>query len=199
MCDLYAYERWAVLIISSDLAFNSILYRENKISEKFYSKKSLLKLSLTNNKMIIIISSFIGLILKIIFSNLYNSSNSIRTIFNKEERKLVDTNKYTLTKSKIRNIIKRIEDNINSSRIRIIIVLIINLLILIFFWFYASLFCFLFKETQYSWLINGMMSIILRIIIIVLSCFFFSIIYKISIWYNLEYLYDLSLVIYNYI
>ena len=45
-------------------------------------------------------------------------------------------------------------------KIKIAIFIVMEFLLMIFFWYYVSLFCAVYKETQESWLIDSLLSLL---------------------------------------
>ena len=74
---------------SCDLAFNTIFFTNENISEKYHYKgENLFLFSLVNNLIQSIISSFVGLILVNTFQHLIDFRADLENIFRKEEKKM---------------------------------------------------------------------------------------------------------------
>ena len=168
-------------LISSDIALNAIFYTADKITDYYYSNKSLILLSFTNNITIIIIVLFIGLFLKIFSLHLVNSSKEIRNLFAEEEDKLKKNPRYIVPVEKKKEIILQIKRIIKKFKKKVIIFYIIEFIIMLFYWYYVTIFCYIYNKTVKSWLINIIITIILRFIIDIFLFALISFLYRRSI------------------
>ena len=83
-----------IFITSSDLALNALFYFDDKISEKYKYAQNLFLFAFNSNITIILLSTLIGFIFMTLFTNLSNSTNSIREVFRQEEEKIKKNKKY---------------------------------------------------------------------------------------------------------
>jgi hypothetical protein len=103
-------------LLSSDLALNAIFYTDDKITEFYYSNKSLILVPFTNNITVVIIVLLIGLFLKIVSLHLVNSSREIRNTFREEEDKIKKNPKHIVSIEKKKEIILKIKRIIKKFR-----------------------------------------------------------------------------------
>ena len=187
-----------IFIISSDLALNAIFYLDDKISEKYKYAKNIFLFAFNNNLTVILLSTLIGFIFLTLFTKLSNSTNSIREIFKKEEKKLRSKKKYIVTKNRKSEIFKEILLILKKYKIKIIILIIIEIIFMLFFWYYVTAFCHVYKKTQKSWLLDSFLSILSRVIIDCLLCLGFAKLYRIAVESNIHCLYKISLFFYSF-
>ena len=83
-----------IFMFSFDLTLNALLYTNSNISKKYQTTKSLLSFTMTNNTMIIIISTLVSLVFISILIKLSKTEGSIRAIFRKEEAKIKKNKNY---------------------------------------------------------------------------------------------------------
>ena len=76
-----------LFIISSDLALNAFFYFNDNISRKYRYTKSIFIFAVSNNITVILLSTLVGFILLTLFTNLSNSTKTIRDVFKNEEKK----------------------------------------------------------------------------------------------------------------
>ena len=152
-------------MLGCDLALNAIFYTDNKVSEKYNSTKSVLTFAFTNNLIVILVSTLIGYVLFIFLANMNNSTNEIRNLFRDEEEKIKNNKKYTVSLQRKKEIICEIKRIMKKYKIKVIIFYIVEFLCMIFFWYYVTIFCYTYKKTQLSWLIDCLITVIFRIII----------------------------------
>ena len=94
---------------SCDLAFNTLYYSNNNISEKYhYEGKNVFIFSVVNNLIQSIISSFSSLILVIIFQHLIDFRNCMEDIFKKEGTERRINKNYKINKERKLNIFQQI-------------------------------------------------------------------------------------------
>jgi len=127
--------RFCILIfmISSDLGLNAIFYFDDKISEKYRNAKNIFIFTLSKNMTVILSSTIIGFIFLTLFMKLSNSTNDIRSIFQKEENLLKENKKYTVTEQRKKEILEEILQILKKYRIKVIIFIFIEILLLLFF------------------------------------------------------------------
>ena len=142
-------------------------------------------------------STIVGFILLYFFQLLTQSSQTIINIFRKQEYLLKKDKKYKVdekTKIKIKVELKKI---LKCLKIKIIFFIIVELLFILFFFYYVTAFCQVYHNTQVSWLLDSLSSYIISFVITLILSFIFALLYKISIKYKMEKLYDISLFIYS--
>ena len=97
---------------SSDLAFNTIFYTNESISEKYhYEGKSVFMFSIVNNLVQNIFSSLISMLILNSFEHMVDLRGDFEDIFKEEENKLRKNNDYKVNKKRKINIILKIRYN----------------------------------------------------------------------------------------
>ena len=187
-----------IFILSSDLALNAIFYFDDKISEKYRYTKNIFLFALTKNVTIILLSTLIGFVLLTLFTKLSNSTNEIMEVFKQENEKLKKDNKNVVNENKKIEIKQKIEKILQKYQIKVIIFIILELLLLLFFLYYVTVFCHVYSNTQISWLMDSILSIVFRIIIDIILCFFFGKLYRIAIESNIYCIYKIALFFYSF-
>ena len=185
-------------IISNDLALNAIFYFDNKISEKYRYEKNIFLFAVSKNTTIILISTFIGFVFLTLFTKLSNSSNDLRDVFRKEEDKMKRNKKYEVSEERKWQIKNEIEKILKKYKIKVFILIILDLLLMILFFYYTTVFCHVYQNTQLSWLVDSLLTMVYRITIDMLLCLFFSKIYRIAVESNTNCLYKISLFFYSF-
>ena len=153
-----------IFILSSDLALNAIFYFDDKISEKYRYTKNIILFALTKNVTIILLSTFIGFVLLTLFTKLSNSTNEIMEVFRQEDKKIKQEKKDINNENKTKEIKQKIEKILQKYQIKVIIFIVFELLLLLFFLYYVTVFCHVYSNTQISWLLDSLLSIIFRIV-----------------------------------
>ena len=185
-----------IFIISSDFGLNAIFYFDDKISEKYRNAKNIFIFALSKNMTVILISTLIGFVFLTLFMKLSNSTNDIRSIFQKEEKLLKKNKKYTVTELRKREILEEILKILKKYKIKVIILVIIEVLLLLFFWYYATVFCHVYAMTQKSWIVDSLLTMLSRLIIDLLLCLFYAKIYRASVESNFNSIYKIALFFY---
>ena len=185
-----------IFIFSSDLALNSFFYLDDKISKKYRYAQNLFLFTFSNNLTIILLSTLIGFIIMTLFTNLSNSTNTIRDVFIKEEAKLKENKKYKVTEKRKKEILDEIIKILNRYKIKLIILMTFEFLLLLFFWYYVTAFCHVFSSTQISWLLNSFLSILSRLIIEALLSLGLAKLYRIAIVSNIHFIYKIVIFLY---
>ena len=171
-------------MLGCDLALNAIFYTDEKISEKYNSVESALTFAFTNNLIVILLSTLIGYILFIFLANMNNSTNAIRNLFREEEEKIKKNKNYEVSFQRKREITIEVNRIMKTYKIKIIIFYIVEFLCMIFFWYYVTIFCYMYKKTQLSWLTDCLLTIVIRIIIDFFLNIIFALLYKLAININ---------------
>ena len=187
-----------IFILSSDLALNAIFYFDDKISEKYRYTKNIFLFALTKNVTIILLSTFIGFVLLTLFTKLSNATNEIIEVFKQEEEKYKNNDKYIANNNIKIEFKQKIENILKKYQIKVIIFFIIELILLLFFLYYVTVFCHVYSNTQISWLLDSILSMVIRILIDFLLCFFFGKLYRIAIESNIHCIYKVSLFFYSF-
>ena len=168
-------------MLGCDLALNAIFYTDEKISEKYNSVESAITFAFTNNLIVILLSTLIGYILFIFLANMNNSTNAIRNLFRDEEEKIKKNKNYVVSLQRKREITIEVNRIMKTYKVKVIIFYIVEFLCMIFFWYYVTIFCYMYKKTQLSWLTDCLLTIVIRIIIDFFLNFIFAFLYKLSI------------------
>ena len=187
-----------ILVYSSYLFFNAFFYFDIKISQRYYSNKSIYIFGLTNNLDIILASIIVGYLFKLIFFNLSNSSNQFMNIFKGKENKMTRKKCYQISNKEKKMILRKMLDILKCLKIKLFFFFLFEFSFMLFFWYYVTLFCYIYNKTQYSWIVDGIYSICFTIIINFIISFILATIYKFSIKNKIKCLYYIMLFIYNY-
>lgn len=189
-----------LLNISSDIALNAIFYLSDNISEKYHYKgSSQFLFSLTNNITLSIVSSMVGFILIFFFQNLVQSTNEIKKLFQDEEDLMKKDKKYKVDKIKKKEINKKIAKILKCLKIKIIIFFVLEFILQLFFLYYITVFCSIYKSTQISWIFDIINSYFFSFLVSLGVSFIFSIIYVVAYKYKIKILYNITILVYNYI
>ena len=129
-----------IFIYSSDLAFNTIFYSNENISEKYHYKgNSLFIFSLINNLIQSLISSIVSIILVNSFQHMIDSRNHYEDVFKEEEIKMRKNKNYKVNKEIKLKIIDKIR--IISSKLKYKIVF------FYYYWTYIYVIFLLFRNS----------------------------------------------------
>ena len=183
---------------SCDLAFNTIFYTNQNISDKYhYEGDNLFLFTLINNSIISFVSSLVSLILVNIFQHMIDSRGDYEDIFRNEEKKMRENKKYKVSKErkfeildKIRNISFKLKNNI-------IVFIIIEFSLMLFFYYFVTAFCEVYKKTQISWLLDFVSSFFISFIREIGESLIIAILYILSIRYKLKFIFKIALFFYN--
>ena len=93
---------------------------------------------------------------------------------------------------------EEINDILSNYKIKVIIVIIIEVLIMIFYWYFVIAFCHVYKATQLSWLVDSLISILIRAIIEVILSFGLAYLYRMAISGESHCLYKFVMFLYNF-
>jgi hypothetical protein len=185
-----------IFIISSDLALNAIFYLDDKISKKYKYAQNLFLFTFNNNLTIILLSTLIGFVIMTLFTNLSNSTNSIRDVFRTEEQKLKKNKKYKVTEKRKKEILEEIEKILNKHKIKVFVLMTIEVILMLFFWYYVTAFCHVYSSTQLSWLLDSFLSILSRFIFELLISLGFAKLYRIAVESNTHCIYKFVIFFY---
>jgi hypothetical protein len=183
---------------SCDLALNAFFYLNQKISDRYhYRGENLFFYSIVNNLTISITSTLCSFLLFNLLSVLTNSKDEIVSIFRKEEEKMRNDKNFKITLKTKNEIIKELNKIFSILLFKIILFIIIETLILFFFCYYMVAFCAVYKKTQYSWLADCGVSILLTIPFELASSFIMAVFYNISLTYKLKFIYSIVMFFYS--
>ena len=185
-----------IFIISSDLALNAIFYLDDKISKKYKYAQNLFLFTFNNNLTIILLSTLIGFVIMTLFTNLSNSTNSIRDVFRTEEQKLKKDKKYKVSEKRKKEILEEIEKILNKHKIKVFVLMTIEVILMLFFWYYVTAFCHVYSSTQLSWLLDSFLSILSRFIFELLISLGFAKLYRIAVESNTHCIYKFVIFFY---
>ena len=138
------------LILGCDLAFNAILYTDDKVSEKFNSSKSIAIFAFTNNLLIILLTILIGYIIFIALGYLINSTNEMRKLFRIEEERIKNNKSYVTSITRKKEVIFEVKNILKKHKIKVVFFYIIEFLLMICFWYYVTVFCYIYHKTIMS-------------------------------------------------
>ena len=131
-----------------------------------------------------------------LFKKLSNPENNIRDIFQVEEEKIKKNKKYIVTNEIKREIIAEIEKVLKRHKIKVVALIAIEFSLSLFFWYYVTAFCHVYSNTQISWIFDGFLSVISRMIIEILICLGFAKLYRMAVASNIHCLYKFILFFY---
>ena len=187
-----------IFIYSSDLAFNTIFYSNENISEKYHYKgNNLFIFSLINNLIQSIISSIVSIILVNSFQHMIDSRNHYENVFKEEEIKMRKNKKYKVNKEIKLKIIDKIRLISSKLKYKIIIFIIFEFIFMLFFYYFVTAFCEVYKQTQISWLYDFFISFLISVTAEILGSLLIAVFYILSIKYRLKTLYRIIIFLYN--
>ena len=187
-----------IFMLSFDIFLNALLYSNSNISKKYHTSKGLFEFTMSNNTLIIIISTFVSLVFFEILIKLSKVDSSIRKVFRKEEAKLKKNKNYVVDyPTKIR-VFSEVESILKKYRIKLIIMLCFEFVVLLFFWYFVTAFCQVYSHTQVSLILNCVISIIIRFVIEALFCLLFAKLYTIAAHIDYICFYKFMLFIYDF-
>jgi len=179
---------------TSDLALNTLFYFSDNISDKYhYTGNHLFWYTLYNNILISVISTLLSLILGSILKIMTDSKNSIGDEFKIEEKKLREDQKYKVSDERKKEILEKMNKILKTLKIKMIIFIVIDFIILLFFFYFVTAFCEVYQSTQTSWISDAVMSIIISFPIEIGISLAVTLLYKISLKYECQFLYKLSM------
>ena len=133
-----------------------------------------------------------------LFTNLSNSTNSIRDIFRKEEEKIKNNKNYKVSEKRKAEILEEIKMILKKHKIKVLILIIIEVSLILFFWYYVTVFCHIYTNTQLSWLLDSFLSILSRLVIIMLLSLGFAKLYRMAVEANTHCIYKFVLFFYSF-
>ena len=183
---------------SCDLAFNTLFYSNENISDKYhYEGNNLFLFTIVNNFVQSFISSIVSIFIILLFQNLIDSREKFEDIFREEEEKMRTDKSYKVSKStklKIKEEIQKISSNL---KCRILIYIIIESILLLSFYYFVTAFCEVYNKTQMSWLLDSLISFLTSIGIDIFVSLILAIFYIVSLRYKLKLVYKIVIFFYN--
>ena len=187
-----------IFTYSCDLAFNTIFYSNQNISDKYhYEGKNLFLFNIVNNLIQTIISSIVGLIIVNIFQHMFDSRGDFEDLFRDEEKKLRNNKNYKVNKETKAKILIALKKILSALKIKIILFIISEFSIMLFFYYFVTAFCEVYTQTQLSWLEDFLVSFIISFVCNIIESFALAVMYMISLKYNLKFIYNVTIFFYN--
>ena len=172
-----------IFTVCFDLSINALFYTNSTLSQNS-SSKNFLSLSISNNTLIIIISTLSSVIFIPFIIKWSKSDRAIRKIFSSVEVKLRKNKNFTLDFPSKRKIFSEVEDSLRYYRIKLVLLLLFQFIVIIFFWYFITAFCQVYQKSQIYFLFNSLTSVLIRFVFEVLICSLFAKLYNIS--YSIE-------------
>ena len=180
------------------MAFNTIFYSTQNISDKYhYEGDDLFLFTIINNLVQSILSAVVGLILVNILQHMIDSRGNYEDIFRTEEKKMRKNNNYKVNKVKKNEIFEKIRKISLKLKCKIILFIFIEFTIMVFFCYFVTAFCEVYKKTQKSWIIDFFTSFIISFSCEILGALIISIFYILSIRHRLRFIYRIVIFFYS--
>ena len=187
-----------IFTYSCDLAFNTIFYSTQNISDKYHYKgDNLFLFTIVNNLVQTIISAIVGLILVNIFQHLIDVRSSFEDIFRKEEKKMRKNRKYKVSEETKKKILDKIRKISLKWKCKIILFIIFEFSMMLFFYYFVTAFCDIYKNTQISWIYDFFLSFIISFATEIFGAFILAILYILSLKYKLKFVYTITIFFYS--
>ena len=186
-----------MLIITSYLFFNSLLYFNEIVSKRFHTRENVFLFTFSTNMPTVFYSVFIVYVFIYITFCLTNISNKIVQIFKNEEEKMKKKKDYKVSDERKKQITKEIKDILNTQNNKNYAFFVIELILTLLYWYYITAFCHIYSNTQYSWMCNTFSSIFFCFLIDSSLCLLLTILYLTSISSKSQSIYNFVLFIYN--
>ena len=106
--------------------------------------------------------------------------------------------KFKINEQLKKNVNLQIEKILRCLKCKIVFLIFIITILILAFGYFVTAFCHVFSSTQTSWLLDTFLSILSRLIIELLSAFFFAKLYQISIRSNCKTVYKIVMFIYDF-
>ena len=124
-----------IFVYSCDLAFNTIFYSNESISEKYhYEGNNLFLFIMINNIVQSISSSLISILIISLFHHLINTRGDFEELFKNEEKKMRENKKYKVLKETKKKILEKIRKIFYKLKCKIIIFFILEFSMMLFFY-----------------------------------------------------------------
>ena len=183
---------------SCDLAFNTIFYSNQNISDKYhYEGNNLIYFTFVNNLVQSVTSSMVSLLLINLLQYLIDSRSNFENLFRKEEKKMRENRKYKVSRETKSIILNKIKEIYVKLKYKIILFIIIEFSLMLFFYYFVTAFCEVYKKTQINWLFDFFISFLISSLTEIFMAFLLSIFYILSLRYKLKFIYRIVLFIYN--
>ena len=186
-----------IFIFSNDLFYNILFYNDEIVSKRFLTEENFFTFTFSTNLPNVFSSLFVVYAIVIIIYLIINNTKKLREIFIKEEEKLKKDANYTVSEERKKEILKELEDNLNTQNKKNYAFFIIEIIIMLIYWYYITAFCHVYSNSQVSWVMNTLFTIIFRYTLEFLLCFLFALIYQVSLSQKSQGLYNATLFIYN--
>ena len=187
-----------IFTYSCDLAFNTIFYTNQSISDKYhYQGKNLFLFTITNNLLQTIISSVVGLLLVNFFQHMIDSRGKFEEIFKDEEKKMRKNKNYKVNKQTKLKIFQKIIKLFSELKCKIFLFIICEFIIMIFFYYFVTAFCEVYPKTQNAWIYDFFTSFFISFAAEILGSGIIAIFYILSIRHKKKFLFNIALFFYN--
>ena len=187
-----------IFTYSCDLAFNTIFYSNDNISDRYhYEGENLLLFSLVNNLIISVISYITELLLVNAFQHLIDSRGHYENVFRKEENKMRKLKKYKVSQKTKIYILAKISRISKVLIWKTVVFIFFEFSIMLFFYYFVTAFCEVYKNTQMSWLADFFSSFLISLLTEVGISLLLTILYIISINYKIRFIYNITIFFYN--
>ena len=133
-----------------------------------------------------------------LITKLSNSTFGIREIFQKEEDKMKNDKNYIVTEKRKEEIQKEVEEMLEKLKCKIIGFFVVDIILMLFYWYYLTAFGHIYSNTQYSWILDSAISIIISFFVECIFCLLFAKLYRISIESNIHCMYKFVMFLYNF-
>jgi hypothetical protein len=124
-----------------------------------------------------------------------DSKSSIENEFKKEEKKMREDEKYSVSIERKREILEIINNSLQCLKIKMAIFVFVDFIILLFFFYFVTSFCEVYSNTQISWISDAIVSIIISFPIEFAIALAITIVYMLSLKYKWEILYKLTMIL----
>ena len=187
-----------IFINACDLAFNTIFYSNENISEKYHYKgNNIFFFTIVNNIIQSLFSSIISLIIINVFQHMIESRGDFEDIFKNEEKQMRKNKQYKVSKITKKIILKDIRKIFIKLKRKIIIFFVLEFLMMLFFYYFVTAFCGVYKKTQISWIYDFFVSLLISFATEIFGAWILAIFYIISIKYKIKPIYQIVLFFYN--
>ena len=187
-----------IFTYSCDLAFNTIFYTNQNISDKYhYQGNNLFLFTMVNNLLQTLISSVVGLVLVNVFQHLIDSRGKFEDIFRNEEKKMRKNKNYKVSKQTKLEILEKIRKLSIKLKCKIFLFIICEFIIMIFFYYFVTAFCEVYPKTQSAWIYDFFTSFFISFAAEILGSGIIAIFYILSIRHKKKFLFNIALLFYN--
>ena len=125
-----------------------------------------------------------------------HSKKEINSIINEIKNNNSNQKELKYKKNKNKFNYERLYKICNILKFKIVCYIFIEFSILLLFFYYVTGFCIVYQRTQFDWLFDSLISILLSILFKLLLAFFVSILYIISLKYKSKLLFKIALFLY---